>query len=63
MKKLAIVTALLLILVLAYLWVPPSVPAGQQPLTVLSRADLHEFATAFDGDASVPRLVLLLSPT
>lgn len=63
MKKLAVVTALVLILALAYLWVPPSVPAGQQPLTVLSSANFSEFAAAFDADASVPRLVLLFSPT
>lgn len=55
--------AILLGLVAAYLWGPPAVPAGQEPLTVLSNAGLNEFASAFDGDAEVPRLVLLLSPT
>lgn len=66
MKKRVIVAgavAILLALAAAYLWSPPSVPAGQEPLTVLSNADLHEFASAFDQDADPPRLVLLLSPT
>lgn len=47
----------------AYLWGPAAVPAGQEPLTVLSNANLREFASAFDRDANIPRLVLLLSPT
>lgn len=55
--------AILLALAVAYLLGPPSVPAGQEPLTVLSNAGLGEFASAFDRDAEVPRLVLLLSPT
>lgn len=55
--------AILLALAAAYLWGPTSVPAGQEPLTVLSNAGLPEFASAFDRDAEVPRLVLLLSPT
>ncbi len=66
MKKLAIIVtgiALILLLAVLYLWGPSSVPAGQEPLTVLSNGDLREFAAAFDGDADVPRMVLLLSPT
>ena len=66
MKKAVILVAaitVLLGLAAAYLWGPPSVPAGQEPLTVLSNANLAEFASAFDRDAEVPRLVLLLSPT
>lgn len=66
MKKrviLVAVVAILLVLAAVYLWGPPSVPAGQEPLTVLSSAGLNQFAAAFDGDADVPRLVLLLSPT
>jgi hypothetical protein len=66
MKKRAITiagTALVLVLAAVYLWGPSSAPPGQEPLTVLSNADLHEFAAAFDGDADVPRMVLLLSPT
>lgn len=55
--------AILLALAAAYLWGPASVPAGQEPLTLLSNAGLHEFRSAFDRDADVPRLVLLLSPT
>jgi hypothetical protein len=66
MKKNAVVVAVLavvLLLAVVYLWGPSSVPRGQQPLTVLSNADLREFAAAFDNDADVPRIVLLLSPT
>ena len=66
MKKrvmLVAAAAILLALAAAYLWGPPSVPAGQEPLTELSNAGLREFAAAFDQDVEVPRLVLLLSPT
>jgi hypothetical protein len=66
MKKRVIFVAALSILVALgaiYLWGPPAVPAGQEPLMVLSRAGLNQFASAFDRDADVPRLVLLLSPT
>lgn len=65
MKRLILVAAIAIVLALgaAYLWGPAAVPAGQEPLTVLSDADLREFASAFDGNAEVPRLVLLLSPT
>ncbi len=66
MKKRAITIggiALVLILAAVFLWSPSSVPPGQEPLTVLSNADLHEFTAAFDGDTNVPRMVLLLSPT
>ncbi len=66
MKKKTIIIAgiaLFLLLAAVYLWGPSSVPAGQEPLTVLSNRDLREFAAAFDGDAEVPRMVLLLSPT
>jgi len=66
MKKRAIIIAeiaLVLLLAGVYLWGPSSVPAGQQPLTVLSNSDLQEFAAAFDSDAEAPRMLLLLSPT
>lgn len=64
-KGLIAVSAVVVLLALAaaYLWGPPAVPAGQEPLTVLSNPGLTEFAAAFDRDADVPRLVLLLSPT
>lgn len=64
-KRLILVAAIAILMALAaaYLWVPGSVPAGQEPLTVLSKAGLNEFASAFDRDAEVSRLVLLLSPT
>ena len=64
-RRVILVAAIAILLALAavYLWGPPVVPAGQEPLTVLSNADLGEFAAAFDRDGDVPRLVLLLSPT
>jgi len=55
--------ALVLLLGAVYLWVPSSVPPGQQTLVTLSNANFSGFATAFDADPDVPRLVLLLSPT
>jgi len=66
MKRRAIliaVGAVVLLCVIAYLWGPSSVPAGQEPLVTLSNANLGEFAAAFDAELNVPRMVLLLSPT
>ena len=66
MKRRAVIFAVMafaLLLAVVYLWGPSSVPAGQEPLAVLSNADLHEFAAAFDGDTEAPRVILLLSPT
>jgi hypothetical protein len=57
------VVAALLLLVAAYLWGPSSVPQGQPPLLTLTARNFSEFVTGFDGDTSVPRVVLLLSPT
>jgi hypothetical protein len=57
------VAALLLLLVAAYLWSPGSTPRGQAPLVTLSERNFEEFEKAFDAEADVPRLVLLLSPT
>ncbi len=59
----AVIVALALLLAGAYFWGPSSVPSGQEPLTMLSSANLSEFAAAFDADTDVPRMVLLLSPT
>jgi hypothetical protein len=47
----------------AYLWGPGSAPGGQEPLLTLSESNFGGFERAFDGEAGVPRLVLLLSPT
>jgi hypothetical protein len=55
--------AILLVLGVAYLWGPASVPPGQEPLFTLSTSTFSEFEEAFDANADVPRLVLLLSPT
>jgi hypothetical protein len=57
------VAAILLLLVAAYFWGPSSVPAGQPQLLMLTPENFHEFESAFDGDPSASRLVLLLSPT
>lgn len=66
MKKkvtLIAVVALLVILAGVYMWRPSSAPPGQEPLTILSAANVSEFAAAFDADSDAPRMVLLLSPT
>jgi hypothetical protein len=66
MKRKAIiagVVAALLLVAVAYLWGPSSVPPGQPPLLTLTAANFNEFETAFEADTSVPRVVLLLSPT
>jgi hypothetical protein len=57
------VTAVVVLLTAAYLWVPGSAPRGQQPVVTLSEGNFGEFEKAFDFEADVPRLVLLLSPT
>jgi hypothetical protein len=57
------VAAVVLLLGIAYLWGPSSVPAGQEPLVTLSNANLTEFAASFDADSNAARMVLLLSPT
>jgi len=66
MKKPAIVVAVAAILVLLgvlYLWSPGSAPRGQEPMLSLSETNFGEFEKAFDAEADLPRLVLLLSPT
>lgn len=64
-RKVVVVVIAAVVLLLAgwYFWRPSSVPPGQEPLTVLSPENLGEFAAAFDANADVPRIVLLLSPT
>jgi hypothetical protein len=51
------------LLAASYLWRPGAAPRGQEPLVSLSDQNFSEFQKAFDEDAGVPRLVLLLSPT
>jgi hypothetical protein len=66
MKKKFIVLGVVAVAVLLgaiYLWGPGTVPAGQQPLTTLTSANAGAFQAAFDADANLPRLVLVLSPT
>lgn len=66
MKKRAIIVAVVAVVLLlagAYFWRPSSVPAGQDPLTVLTPENMSEFTAAFDANSDVPRMVLLLSPT
>ena len=58
-----VVAAVVVLLAIAYLWGPSAVPSGQQPLVTLSDSNLSEFAAAFEADPTVPRMVLLLSPT
>ena len=65
MKKrllIGVIVAVLLV-VAVYLWGPSAAPPGQAPLTTLSSANFTEFSGAFDSQADLPRLVLLVSPT
>jgi len=57
------VTAVLVLLAAAYRWGPGSAPSGQEPIVTLSEGSFGEFEKAFDSEADLPRLVLLLSPT
>jgi hypothetical protein len=66
MKRRAVpiaVAAVVLLSMIAYVWRPSSVPAGQEHLVTLSNTTLSEFAAAFDADSNVARMLLLLSPT
>ena len=66
MKRKALIAGLvaaLLLVAVAYLSGPSSVRPGQPPLLTLTAANFSEFETAFEADTSVPRVVLLLSPT
>jgi hypothetical protein len=57
------VTTVVLLLSAAYLWGPGSAPRDQAPVVTLSVGNFGEFEKAFDSEADVPRLVLLLSRT
>lgn len=59
---LGVVTVVILLCAL-YFFGRGTVPAGQQPLTTLTSANAGAFEAAFDADANLPRMVLLLSPT
>ena len=59
----AATAVVVLLLGTAYLWGPSQAPTGQPPLLSLSSANFNEFSAAFDADADVPRMLLLLSPT
>jgi hypothetical protein len=63
--KLAICLAAGVLLLIGgwYFWGPSSVPAGQEPLLTLSGANLDDFENAFDAQADLSRLILLVSPT
>jgi len=50
-------------LVVWYLWASKGTPPGQPQLTSLTRNNLDQFKTAFNGAGDEARLVLLLSPT
>ena len=65
-KKLIILGAVVAAVLLAAIYFlrgPGAVPAGQQPLTTLTFANAGAFESAFDADANLPHLVLVLSPT
>lgn len=66
MKKRLIVVAsvtLAVVAVILYLRLPGSVPRSQKPLVKLTPNNLTQFEAAFDAASSMPRVVLLLSPT
>lgn len=66
MKKKPIIFGVVAILILLgafYFFGHGTVPAGQRPLATLTSANAGAFKAAFDADADLPRLVLLLSPT
>jgi hypothetical protein len=58
-----VVTAVVVLLSAAYLWGPGSAARDQAPAVTLSVGNFGEFEKAFDSQADVPRLLLLLSPT
>lgn len=64
-KKLIIigVIGVAAVLLAFYLWVPGSAPQGQPALVKLTANNFSQFTSAFDADANLPRLVLLVSPT
>jgi hypothetical protein len=65
MKRAVIILVVLVIVAFVglYLWGPSKVPSGQPSLTTLSASNFTNFASAFDADPTVPRLILLFSPT
>jgi hypothetical protein len=62
-KRVVLLAVIAVVLVLAVVYGPSSVPPGQEPLVALSTRNLSDFENAFDRDVDAPRLVLLLSPT
>jgi hypothetical protein len=46
-----------------YLWLSKGTPPGQPPLTSLTQNNLDHFKKAFNDAGDEARLVLLLSPT
>ena len=57
------IAVVVLVLGAAYLWGPSQAPTGQPLMLTLSSENFNEFSRAFDADADVPRMLLLLSPT
>jgi hypothetical protein len=65
-KKLIVIAVVAAVVVLGAIYVlggPGIVAAGQQPLTALTSTNAGAFEAAFDANADLPRLVLVLSPT
>jgi hypothetical protein len=62
-RLIGVAVAAVVLLGAAYLWGPGSAPDGQEVVLTLSQTSFGDFEKAFDAEADVPRLVLLLSPT
>ena len=67
MKKLLLVTALLLTSLVAYgawyVWGPAIPPQGQEGVLELNAQNIAQLQTAFNEAADRPRIIALLSPT
>ncbi len=63
-KQIAILLLAAFVLFAAdYFFQPGVAPPGQQAVVSLSNQNFATFQQAFDAEPSIPRLVLLLSPT
>ena len=62
-RALWLVFAVVILAVAFYFWGSSSTPPGQPPLVSLNEDNISDFQQSFNAAVSVPRIVLLLSPT